>query len=64
MALQVVYELNEGNIKREEAPLKAASEELGTEPLIIFMYSNVKTEIPSIRATDFIQNITGIILNE
>lgn len=64
LALQVVYELNEGNIKREEAPLKAASEELGTEPLIIFMYSNVKTEIPSIRATDFIQNITGIILNE
>lgn len=61
LAVQVVYELNRENIKREEAPLKVASEELGCEPLIVFMYSNVETELPSMRATDFILNISGMV---
>ncbi|MBN1389113.1 MAG: ATP-binding protein [Candidatus Thermoplasmatota archaeon] len=61
LAIQVVYELNGENIKREEAPLRCASEVLGMEPLIVFMYSNVETKMPSMRATDFIENMNEMI---
>ncbi|MDO9536749.1 MAG: ATP-binding protein [Thermoplasmata archaeon] len=61
LAIQVCYELNKGNLSREEKALESAVEELNAEPLIISLYSEVKSEYPTMRATEFIENIDSII---
>lgn len=54
LALQIVYELNQDNIDREEVPLVSAERDLEMRPLIVFMYSNVEARYEMIRAPHFI----------
>ena len=61
LAIQVTYELNAGNLSREEKALESAVKELNAEPLIISLYSEVKSKYPTLRATEFIENINSFV---
>lgn len=61
LAIQVTYELNGDNLSREERSLESALEEFKAKPLIIYMYSETKSKYPSMRATEFIENIDSIL---
>ena len=52
MAVQVVYELDRENLSREERPLRSAARELSADGVIIYMYSEVESGFPMVRATD------------
>ncbi|MCK4266405.1 MAG: ATP-binding protein [Thermoplasmata archaeon] len=60
LAIQVVYELNMKNLRREERALESAVKTFNAEPLIVHMYSEVKPRYPSMRATEFIESLDGI----
>lgn len=60
LAVQVVYELNEGNLKREEAPLASAETELDSTGIIVYMYSRTKSEYPQVRASEILHDGTPI----
>ncbi len=55
IALQVVYELNEDDIAREERPLRSAADELSAAGIIVYMYSSVESGYPTIRAPELLQ---------
>lgn len=61
LAIQVTYELNTNNLRREERALESAIEEFEAKPLIVYMYSETTSKYPSMRATEFIENIDGIL---
>jgi len=61
LAIQVCYELNAGNLSREEKALASAIEKFNAEPLIISLYSEVKSTYQTMRATEFIENLHSII---
>jgi hypothetical protein len=61
IAIQITYELNSGNLSREESALASAIEEFGAEPMIITSYPEAKTQYPVIKATEFIQKLPSII---
>lgn len=50
VAVQVVYELSEDNIAREERPLESAADEFSSDGIIVYMYSSVESAYPTIRA--------------
>lgn len=62
LAIQVAYELNAGNIAREERALESAIETFDAEPLIVSLYSEAKSKYPTMRATEFVENIRSIVL--
>ena len=61
LAIQVTYKLNEKNLSREERSLESAIDKFKAKPLIIYMYSETESKYPSIRATEFIENIGKIL---
>lgn len=61
LAIQVTYKLNEKNLSREERTLESAIDEFKAKPLIIYMYSETESKYPSMRATEFIENIDRIL---
>ncbi|MBA3045900.1 MAG: ATP-binding protein [Euryarchaeota archaeon] len=62
LAIQVCYELNVGNLSREEKALESAVDEFNAKPLIVSLYSEAKSKYPTMRATEFIENIRSIVL--
>lgn len=54
IAIQIVYDLNEDNISREETPLGSAAREFSSKGIIVYMYATVETQYPSIRASDLL----------
>ncbi len=63
LAIQVVYSLDNENIKREERALESAINKFNTKPLIVYLYSEVESKYPTIRILDFIDNLEDIILD-
>jgi hypothetical protein len=54
LAIQVVYELDEGNLAREETALTSAATELSATGIIVCMYTSVEGRFPVIRASDLL----------
>ena len=61
LALQVVYELNHNNIEREERALDSIVKKYKVKPLIIYLYSEVKSKYPTMRVINFIENLEKLI---
>ncbi len=53
-AVQVVYEFNSENRKREERGLQSAADLLGAKPLIIYLHRDEESEYEMVRATDIL----------
>ena len=61
LAIQIVYELNEENITREERSLASAVEKLGAKAILVYLYGGEDTEFPKMRATEFLEKIETIL---
>ena len=54
MAIQVVYDLDEDNLDREERPLASAADEFSSRGVIVYMQSSVESSYPALRATELL----------
>lgn len=54
VAVQVVYDLDEDNIDREERPLASSADEFSSRGVIVYMQSSVESAYPTIRATELL----------
>jgi predicted AAA+ superfamily ATPase len=57
LAIQVVYNLTEDNLKREERALESVKKKFKVKPRIVFLHNDVESMFPSIRAPDFIEGL-------
>lgn len=55
VAIQVVYELDDGNIAREEKPLESAAKEFSSACVLVYMYSSVESGYPTVRASELLR---------
>ncbi|MCD6462020.1 MAG: ATP-binding protein [Thermoplasmata archaeon] len=61
LAVQVVYELNGENLKREERSLESAVKELDASPLVVYLHAEEESRYPMMQATEFLENIETIL---
>ncbi len=54
LAVQVVYDLAEDNIEREERPLVSSAEEFSSRGVIVYLQSSVESAYPTVRATELL----------
>ena len=54
LAVQVVYDLDEDNLEREERPLASAADEFSSRGVIVYMQSSVESSYPTLRATELL----------
>ncbi len=57
LAIQVVYELNTENLKREQRALESAVKKFQADPLIVCLYSDVESKYPIIKAPEFLDKL-------
>ncbi len=54
LAVQVVYDLDEDNLDREERPLASSNDEFSSKGVIVYMQSSVESAYPTVRATELL----------
>jgi predicted AAA+ superfamily ATPase len=61
LAIQVVYSLTQSNLEREERSLESARKKFKAKSMIVYLHSEVESKFPSVRATDFLEDIDRMI---